>query len=423
MSNQTASRSLLSWWVCGLLLCASSINYMDRVTLSLVSKRITTEFDLNDAQYGYIEMGFGLAFALGSVIFGSIADRTNIRWLYPAVLFAWSLMAFMTGFVETFTGMLVCRILLGFFEAGHWPCALKTTHRLLPAHNRALGNSVLQSGAAIGAMVTPLIMRQMVTEAPGSWRYAFQVISGVGVIWILFWLLSTNSSDLAPEPETSVERADSVADENSLFFVITSRKFLILAVMVICINMCWHVFRVWMPKFMLTVPGYDESAMFSFMFVYNAMTDVGCYAAGISTRVLHHFRFSTHASRSTVFGMCALMVTAGLLIPWVPAGAPLITVLMMVAFGSLGLFPCYYSFSQELSTRHQGKVLGLLGLIAWVTSAPVHPLLGGWADQTKSYSQCLAITCLFPLLAFVVLLIWWPGTTPRAKDDPAQALV
>ena len=35
------------WWICGLLLCASMINYMDRQTLANVAVRITDEFKLS----------------------------------------------------------------------------------------------------------------------------------------------------------------------------------------------------------------------------------------------------------------------------------------------------------------------------------------------------------------------------------------
>ena len=162
-SDSTERTSLWVWWVCGLLLLASTINYMDRQTLSNTSKRITDEFKLSDEQYGNLELAFGLAFACGATVFGVIADKTSVRWLYPIVLLLWSMMGFLTGFVETYAGLLLCRLFLGLFEAGHWPCALKTTQRLLPPHRRTLGNSVLQSGTAIGAIITPLIMKMMLT--------------------------------------------------------------------------------------------------------------------------------------------------------------------------------------------------------------------------------------------------------------------
>ena len=51
------------WWVCGLLLLASTINYMDRQTLANAAVRITTQFHLSQEQYGNLEWVFGWAFA------------------------------------------------------------------------------------------------------------------------------------------------------------------------------------------------------------------------------------------------------------------------------------------------------------------------------------------------------------------------
>jgi len=68
-----------------MLLLASAINYMDRQTLANAAVRISTQFNLNQEQYGNIEMVFGWAFAAGSLLFGMLADRVAIRWLYPAV--------------------------------------------------------------------------------------------------------------------------------------------------------------------------------------------------------------------------------------------------------------------------------------------------------------------------------------------------
>ena len=78
------------WWVCGLLLFATTINYMDRQTLANAAVRITGEFHLRQEQYGNLELAFGLAFAAGSLLFGFMADRISVRWLYPSILVLWS---------------------------------------------------------------------------------------------------------------------------------------------------------------------------------------------------------------------------------------------------------------------------------------------------------------------------------------------
>src|SRR4030095_11393146 len=109
---RTTSRK---WWICGLLLFASAVNYMDRQTRANASVRITTQFNLKDAHYGMIEWSFGWAFAVGSLVFGIIADRVTVRWLYPAILICWSACGYATAYVGSFGGLMLCRSLLGFF--------------------------------------------------------------------------------------------------------------------------------------------------------------------------------------------------------------------------------------------------------------------------------------------------------------------
>src|SRR2546422_2290088 len=99
------------WWVCGLLLLATTINYMDRQTLANAAVRIANEFQLSKEQYGDLEVYFGWAFAVGSLLFGFIADRLSVRWLYPVVLFAWSLMGFLSAQTTNFQELLYCRTL------------------------------------------------------------------------------------------------------------------------------------------------------------------------------------------------------------------------------------------------------------------------------------------------------------------------
>ena len=189
MSNRELSQSW-RWMICGLILLATMLNYMDRQTLSQAATDITKELNLSNQAYGNIELAFGIAFAAGGIVLGFAADRVSLRWLYPAVLIAWSAAGFATGWARGYQDLLVCRILLGFFEAGQWPCALAASQRLLSRSDRALGNSLIQSGASIGAIITPLVVQAMVSDIPGSWRGPFLVIGLLGVIWTIGWLLT-----------------------------------------------------------------------------------------------------------------------------------------------------------------------------------------------------------------------------------------
>src|SRR5262245_61396539 len=115
MSNsESSSRPLWKWGVCGLLLLATMINYMDRQTLNQTAKRIKVQFANDDNRlYARLETGFGLAFAAGSVLSGLIVDRVGVRLYYPLMVVLWSAAGFATGLIRNYEQLLACRVLLG----------------------------------------------------------------------------------------------------------------------------------------------------------------------------------------------------------------------------------------------------------------------------------------------------------------------
>jgi hypothetical protein len=260
----------------------------------------------------------------------------------------------------------------------------------------------------------------MLTDQPGSWRPAFQIVGLVGIGWAVLWAVSVWNQDLsastADDPAGAKDSAESQAGQ-PFREIVLSRKFLTLVIVVVAINMCWHQFRVWMQKFLINGRGYDELATLDVNFWFNVMTDIGCLSAGIATAFLYRSGLTAHWSRCCVFGICALLVATGAAIPWLPKGPALIVILMIVGLGSLGLFPCYYAFTQELSVIHQGKVSGTLGTIAWIFPALWHRGFGRWVDQTKSYDMGMSLASLMPLIAIIALCVVWPRES--AEREPA----
>jgi len=413
-----ARNSAWVWWVCGVLLLASALNYMDRQALANVAPRILAEFSIDEPRYGTLELVFGWAFAAGAILFGILADRLDIRWLYPAVLVAWSAVGFATGYATGYGELLTCRLALGFFEAGHWPCALKTTQRLLPPESRTLGNSVLQSGTAIGAIATPQIIKLMLTDELGSWRPVFQWIGGLGVVWVVLWLLLVRGRELAP-PRCGEDAATTV--DTSFRAAVCSRPFAVLVFSGIAINVAWHLFRAWLPLFLRNGRGYSETTMLDFNFAFHIATDVGCLSAGFLTAFLCRKGLTAFASRSVTYTVCAALAALAAFLPWIPSGPGLLVVMLLAGAGLLGLFPCNYAFSQEISPRHQGKVTGLLATIIWVTTSPAHVVFGEFVKQTGGYDAGLAAAAVLPLVAAGVIWVAWPRRRAAGgrKEHPA----
>jgi ACS family hexuronate transporter-like MFS transporter len=316
---------------------------------------------------------------------------------------------------------MACRIALGFFEAGQWPCALTASQRLLSRRDRALGNSVLQSGAAIGAVMTPLVVQALVSDLPGSWRAPFQVIGLMGIGWAIAWLTMIRSGGLDRPSDDSPDATEISTTSWGAFF----RRFFVLAVVVLAINLCWHFYRAWLPKMLREQHHYGRAAVNYFTSTFYVATDVGCLAAGFAARSLASHGWSVHASRVLTFLACGLLSALGAVVSVLPAGPAMLAILLLIAAGALGLFPIYYSLTQELSSRHQGKVTGSLGCIAWFGSALMHRQVGRWIDRTGSYSTVLFVTGVLPLAALVVLILLWdlphrpgaPGRKPRVEAD------
>ncbi len=411
------------WWIAGLLLLATMINYMDRMTLASASVRITHEFHLTEEQYGRIEVVFGWAFGLGSVFFGFLADRARVYLLYPAILAAWSVVGFATGLTEGYAGLLICRTMLGFFEAGHWPCALKTTYAVLSEKDRTMGNSILQSGASIGAIITPQIMRKIMTPPPGmmpqpgAWRLGFLAIGVTGLLWAGLWFISLRARDLQSQaPET--RPAGLKTDTQELWAMLRGGRFWALALLVMGIQVPWHILRVWLTKFLHDGRGYAEAAALNFNSLYFIAADAGCLLAGAVAAWLVRRGSGAHDARHTVFIGACVFTSLSVFIPALGPGWLLLMTLLLIGAGALALFPCYYSFTQELSSKHIGRLTGLLALWVWSLTSPVHSLFGYVKDHTGSYDLSLALAGLTPWLGVLAMKLLWRDPVRGSTEGP-----
>lgn len=432
------SNSAWKWWICGLLLLATTLNYMDRMALNQTAYRIQRYFQMNNETYGSLEGRFSLAFAIGALVIGFLVDRANVRWIYPLMVVGWSLCGFLTGFVESIAALFLCRFLLGLFEAGNWPCGVLTVRRVLKPEERSLGNAMFQSGTALGAVITPLIVlaclrltdpqsdfragaqlvvggvaEEAIPTPASAWQLPFRVIGAVGVLWALLWLLTVRSRHVAPPPE-GVGQTD---DGGSFGSVLKDRRYWLLLVMVLAVNTTWHSFRVWMPNYLRLEQGYSESAVQAFSSLYYLAADAGSITVGVVTLWLVRKKMTLRSSRMWAFAVCSLLTLLSFTTRF-ESGWTLRICLLLVAFGALGLFPLYFAFSQEISSRHQGKITGSLGCLNALFLWQLFPLQGRIVDQSKSYSLGLSVTGVVPLVAMVAFLLFWPRD--RGSEETAS---
>lgn len=313
--------------------------------------------------------------------------------------------------VAHFLGLFVCRVVLGVFEAGHWPCALVTTQRMLTRAQLPLGNSILQSGASVGSILTPFLVLAGQVILPGRWQFPFLFVGLAGLAWVVPWLLLIRKGDL-PRP-AAVPTPEAAPPPAAGFW----RKLVVCLVVVIAINVTWQYFRAWNVKFLtargFAEPPYDPNFIQYVTVAYYLSADLGCLAVGALVRVLTRRGWDVHPARVLSFALCCVLAAAaGFLVAVLPGGWPLLGFMLCVAAGSLGLFPTYYALTQDLSRAHQGKVSGALGCATWVVTAVMQESVGAYIEQTKKFERAILLASAAPLVALVVLLLLWPKPRP-----------
>ncbi|HVF96922.1 MAG TPA: MFS transporter [Flavisolibacter sp.] len=175
------------WTICGLIFFATTINYIDRNVISYLKSTFTDELGWNDADYTNVEITFKIFYAIGMLGAGRIIDRLGTKIGYGLFITLWSVAGVATALVQSVLGFQVVRGALGVAESGNFPAAIKTVAEWFPKKERALATGIFNSGANIGAIVTPLCIPWMVVN--WGWKWAFISTGLLGFVWLVFWLI------------------------------------------------------------------------------------------------------------------------------------------------------------------------------------------------------------------------------------------
>lgn len=420
-----------AWWVCGALLLATMLNYMDRQTLSLTATQLKEEIDLRDGRYGNLEGTFSYAFAIGSIGFGILADRYGPRKLYPIVLVGWSLAGMATPLASwpalakavasaedpgsgAYHWLFLCRTMLGLFEAGHWPCALITARNILSANDRPLGNSILQSGASMGAVLTPIVI-EFLRDMGAIWQVPFVAIGAIGLLWVPLWLVLTRGMTAINTRATSATQQEPILPP-PLFLM----QLVTLLSIVVTISLAWQFHRAWMPKYLKEYHGYSESTANYFTSAYYLVADIGCLASGILVKWLTRRGQGVRWARVVAFGVCILLTATAVLIPSLPRGPWLFAVLLLIGAGTLGAHPQYYALSQELPTRYMGTLSGALAAASWFAVGFMQRRAGKHVEAVQSYDDVLLFVGFVPLIGLLAMIVWVYVTDKVAVIAPTS---
>lgn len=172
------------WVICALLFFCTTINYIDRNSLSVLKTTLQGHLGWTDVDYAWITFAFTFAYAAFPSPIGVFVDRFGVKKALAIALIVWSIAAAGHGLVATVGGFVIMRFVLGVAEAANFPASIKAVAMWFPQKERALATGIFNSGTSVGVMVS---WGTVAISNTWGWQMAFVFIGAIGLIWLYFW--------------------------------------------------------------------------------------------------------------------------------------------------------------------------------------------------------------------------------------------
>src|ERR1700754_2501474 len=177
----------MRWAIVALAFAAIMLNYVDRQIIALLKPTLEAQFHWDDRDYSHMASAFQFAAALSFLGTGWFIDRVGLRRGFALGVGVWSLAGMAPAFVSTVTGFITARAILGAAESVGTPAQVKTAAAYFPPEQRSIMIGIGNMAPNVGAVVTPLVIPPLALWL--GWRSAFLIAGGLGLVWVVLWLL------------------------------------------------------------------------------------------------------------------------------------------------------------------------------------------------------------------------------------------
>lgn len=352
----------LRWLIIGLVFLATLINYIDRLTISVLAPLITKELNLSNTEFGGIATWFLFAYTISQSLSGKLYDRIGIKRGFTVSIVVWSLAAMAHAFAVGLKSLSAFRFLLGLGEAGNWPGAAKTVAVWFPARQRALGMAIFNSGAAIGSIVAPPVIVGL-TAYFGHWQQTFVVTGLLGFFWLILWWfiydtpenhkwLTAAEYKIITEDEaetTNRKQSQNIRSESSAAYpadaidetkkplgwleLLKYRQTWAIVISRFLVDPVWWLYITWLPLYLSQVHGFDLKQIGLFAWVPYVAADAGSLFGGWLSGFLISRGWSVNAARKAVIIFAAVLMPAGILAAFTPDAVGALALIGVVLFG------------------------------------------------------------------------------------------
>lgn len=303
------------WTIIGLFVGAMVINYLSRSVLGVAAPVILAEQKISNTEYGWITGAFQLGVMLQPAA-GYFLDSVGLRVGFALCVALWSLITMAHGLVNGWFGFAALRGLLGLAEGSAQPAGQKLVAEWFPSRERGVAGGIYNIGASFGAVFAPPLVAWAVMMH--SWRLAFVVAGGIGLIWSVLWFLNYNS----PARHRRLGQAErdyilnnqevrlaARAEKPSVLALAQRRDLWGIALPRLLADPVWGMLSFWMPLYLARVRGFDLGQIALFAWLPFLAADLGCLFGPAVVAFLQRRGIDLIDARRAAFTLGAVLMT------------------------------------------------------------------------------------------------------------------
>ncbi len=418
------------WGICALLFFVITINYIDRQIIGVLKPVIEEEMGWSEVDYGNIVTAFQASYGIGLLVVGRWLDRVGTRKGIAIAIGLWSLAACFHAAARSVLAFILARIALGVAESAAYPGAVKSIAEWFPKRERALGVGILNAGANVGVLLTPIIAIGI--AGIYGWRAAFLVTGLIGFLvlwaWLRFFREPRDHAALTDEERDWIGQDGEDAAGKPLGWKTAFRQRQ--AWFFICgkffTDPVWYLFLFWLPDFLSRTQGMElfptaESGILAtigpaLIGVY-LLADIGSIAGGwFSSHLVAKGWTINRARKTTLFiaALCALPMVSVASVP-----EPWMAVLL-IGLGTAA----HQAFSSNIFTmiadmyprRAVATIAGMGGAAGAVGGILIAQATGWTLELTGSYVPIVIYAGVGYMIAFIAIQLLVPRMQPAALD-------
>ncbi|WBH15760.1 MFS transporter [Sphingomonas radiodurans] len=372
-------------WIVALAFTAIMLNYVDRQIIALLKPMLQLEFGWSDRDYSHMASAFQFCAAVSFLGTGWFIDRIGLRRGFAIGVGAWSLAGMAHAFVSSVTGFIGVRALLGAAESIGTPAQVKTAATYFPPEQRSLMLGIGNMASNFGAVIAPLTIPALALAL--GWRAAFLIAGGLGLVWVVVWLLVT------PRTSSTPGAADGDKGANVPWGVLLRdrRQWAVIAAKALS-DQVWWFLLFFMPDMFNRMFGMSQGELGLPIAMIYFLAALGSLSGGILPTWLLSRGVSVNRARkgSMLLYACLILPVPLVLLtgdPWVAAG-----LLGLGLFAHQGFSTNVFAMTADIfPSRMIGTAIGI-GAFAGNLSGMGMIELAGWSlDNGHGYTPLMLI--------------------------------